>query len=127
MLSKQEWNTNIGEPGPFADWDMDDDGIVAETEYQDGFFALIDKDDDGELTISEWNDGIDTWYGETAVVPDVSALDDDGNDVITQDKFSSEYANAGIFDDFIMETEIETWSLRREMRWASRRTTSSPG
>lgn len=108
VLTQEEWTAGLGESGIFDNWDADGDGIITAVEYEDGLFDWFDDDEDGALTVAEWDEGVDAWFGEGAVDFEVSAWDDDGDGIITEEEFNDEYTTTGLFEDFTTETAVET-------------------
>ncbi len=67
MITSDEYHRSADEMGVFSDWDMNDDGLLGENEWNDDFdydYDNWDEDNDGYLDSNEFYTGTYEYYDE---------------------------------------------------------------
>ena len=65
LIDETEWNEGFGDNAAFAEWDEDEDGLIDEDEYSAGVFDTYDENDDGLLDEEEYGlfeEDEDDWF-----------------------------------------------------------------
>ena len=88
VLDESEFTQGVFDSSVYDDWDADDDGAIGYAELSSGLYSAWDASDDGELSIDEWDGAVDLWFGEFDVNLSVENWDADGNGVISEPEFA---------------------------------------
>ena len=65
LIDESEWTEGWGDNAAFDEWDEDEDGLLSEEEYGRGVFGTYDEDDDGFLDEDEYGafeEDEDDWF-----------------------------------------------------------------
>lgn len=96
-ITQQEWRQSPATDSTFADWDVNGDGVIKESEFSAHLFALTDVKSKGSISEHQWatslegivplkgaigNIGVDWLYGAW-----YQAWDTNGNGVLSKGEF----------------------------------------
>lgn len=78
-----------------AGFDSDGDAVVSRAEYDVGVarsFGAGDSDSNGKITLIELSRWAQTWLGNPGAVPGQYDFDRDGDDAVSKEEFTGEFA-----------------------------------
>ncbi|AVR45776.1 hypothetical protein C7S20_11235 [Christiangramia fulva] len=84
----------------FNDWDTNRNNKIDEREFFETTFDQSDIDDDGYVKDTEWNDGINNSYGDYADTADFDRFDKDGDGKLDTQEWKQGFTDSGWFQNY---------------------------
>lgn len=96
--NQAEFNSYYSEG--FKDWDKNRNDKIEASEFYRTLFDEADLDDDGYVEDTEWNDGINKLFGDYADTADFDRFDKDGDNKLDTKEWKEGFQNTGWFKSF---------------------------